>query len=175
MEVLRSTQAPLVAGQKEWRGPEQEKQSFVICLALAVLSQLSALRCYNVVTPSFARIDASQHDKWRSEFQSAKEVLVTSSVISDTRRCARDGFLRASQSNTKPREKPFLPYTLQPRPSTFRFPPIWSHEGRMLSAVRSLRLMTMWFTQWERGYVNRTRHCTHKAYTHRSGRDFVEK
>ena len=50
----------------------------------------------------------SQPDNWRSLFQSAKEVLVTSFEISDIRRCARDGFLGASQSNTKPRETQFL-------------------------------------------------------------------
>jgi hypothetical protein len=54
--------------------------------------------------PLFERIDASQPDIWHSVFHSAKEVLVTSFKILDIRRCVRDGFLRTSQSNTKPTE-----------------------------------------------------------------------
>jgi hypothetical protein len=89
-EVLQLTEGPMVAGRKEWRPPKLEK--------------LVALECCKVLMPSFGRIGASQPDKWLSVFQPAKQVLVASSVISDIRRCARDGFLGSSQSNTKPRE-----------------------------------------------------------------------
>jgi hypothetical protein len=106
-----------------------EKQSFMICFVQAALSQLLYHRRCNVLMPQFATIDASQTDNWRSVFQSAKEMFMTSSMISDIRRYVRDGFLGSSQSNTKPREKPFLPFTLQPRSITLRFPPVWSPEG----------------------------------------------
>lgn len=65
--------------------------------AQAVLSQLLVLKCCRVIT-SFVRIDASQLNKWRSVFQSAKEVLGTSFLVLDVQRCVRDVFLRASQS-----------------------------------------------------------------------------
>lgn len=108
VEVLRSTQVPLVAGWREWRLPKQEKQSFMTSLAQAVLFSLLVLKCRRVLMPSFTWIDASQLDNWHSVFQSVKEVIVTSFEILDLGRCAWHGFLGASHSNTKPREKSFL-------------------------------------------------------------------
>jgi hypothetical protein len=79
----------------------------MICLAQAVLSQLLVLKCCSMVMPSFARINASQPNG-HTVFQSAKEVLVTLFMILDIRRCAQDGFLGISHSNTKPTGKPFF-------------------------------------------------------------------
>jgi hypothetical protein len=72
---------------KKWWLPKQEKQSSMICLTEAILSHLLALRCYIVLMPSFVRINASQPNNRHSNFQSAKEVSVTSSVISDIQTC----------------------------------------------------------------------------------------
>jgi hypothetical protein len=58
-----------------------------------------------VLAPSFVRIDASHFDNWRSVFQSAKEVLGTSSGILGIRRLEQDGFLGALQSQTKTENK----------------------------------------------------------------------
>jgi hypothetical protein len=60
------------------------------------------------VMPSSARSDPSQRDSWPSGFQSPKEMLVTPLESLDIRRYARGGFLGATQSNTKPTERPFL-------------------------------------------------------------------
>jgi Transposase. len=94
----------------------------MICLDQAVLLYLLGLKCWCVMMPSFARMDALQLDSWCSVFQSAKEVLVTSFGTLDFQRCAHDVFLRASQLNGKPREKPFLPrcwyvFKLRERPT----------------------------------------------------------
>jgi len=77
-------------------------------LAQAALFELLALKRRRVLMPSFAWIDASQLNNWNSVFQSTKEVIATSFEILDPGRCARNGFLGASHSNTKPREKSFL-------------------------------------------------------------------
>jgi hypothetical protein len=103
-----------------------------------------------------AIIREDQPDNRCPVFQSAKEVLLTSTVISDVRRCARDGFLGATQSNTKPKEKPFLTSTVQPKSRIVRFAPIWSPEGTnfenfdgVIRAVRTcLREQDMaWYRQ----------------------------
>jgi hypothetical protein len=48
--------------------------------------------------PSFVRVDASQLDNWRSVFQTAKEVLVTSFWVLDVQGCVPDVFFGAPQS-----------------------------------------------------------------------------
>jgi len=67
-EVLWPNEAPLVAGQKEWRIPKHEKQSSRFCLAQAVLSQLLVMKCCNVLIPLFVGFDSSQPDNWRAVF-----------------------------------------------------------------------------------------------------------
>jgi hypothetical protein len=81
----------------------------MIFLAQAVLSQLLALTRCSVLMPTFARVDASQPDNWRPVFELSKELLVTSTVISDIRKYAQGGFLGTPHSNTKPRERPSIP------------------------------------------------------------------
>jgi len=77
MEVLWLTEALLVAWQKAWWLLKQEKQSSMLCLTEAVLSQLLVLKFCSMLIPSFVMIDESQPDKWHSILQSAKAVLVT--------------------------------------------------------------------------------------------------
>lgn len=100
MEVLWLTEALLVAGQIEWWLPKQEKQSSVLCLTEAVLSQLLVLKFCSMLIPSFVMIDGWQPDNWHSIFQSAKVVLVTPFEILDIWRCEWDGVFRASQLKT---------------------------------------------------------------------------
>jgi hypothetical protein len=64
MEVPQLTEAQLVAGQEELQLLKHEKQSYMMCLTLAVQSQLLALRCCNMLMLSFARIDTLQPDNW---------------------------------------------------------------------------------------------------------------
>ena len=54
---------------------ETEKQSSMICLAQAVLSQLLISKCCSVMMPSYARRGAARPDSWTPVFHSAKEVL----------------------------------------------------------------------------------------------------
>lgn len=94
----------------------------MICLTEAVLSQLFGWKCCSMMMPSILRMDILQLDSWPRVFHSTKEVLVTSFRTLDFQRCVQDVFLRASQSNGKPREEPFLPrcwyvFKLRERPS----------------------------------------------------------
>ena len=59
--VHRST----TAGWKKRSLTKQEKQSTMICLTLAILSQLLALRHCYMLMPSFIEINRSQCDKWQ--------------------------------------------------------------------------------------------------------------
>jgi len=79
-------------------------------VCLASLIQLLALKCCSLLVPSVLRVDTSESNCWHSVFQSVKEVLVTSYVISDIGKCVQDGFLGASQLNIKLREMKFLLY-----------------------------------------------------------------
>jgi hypothetical protein len=73
-DVLRSTLASLVTGQKLRRLPKR-KRGCHTCLPQSVLLQLSVLKFYSVFMSSFPRLDASQSDYWHSVFKSAKYVL----------------------------------------------------------------------------------------------------
>jgi len=122
MKVLCLTEGLLAAGWKEWWLLKQEKQSCMICLTQALLSQLFAWKCCSMMMPSIVRMDILQLDIWRAVFHSTKEVLVISFRTLDIQRCVQDVFLRASQSNGKPREEPFLShcwyvFKLRERPS----------------------------------------------------------
>jgi hypothetical protein len=81
MEVPQLTKLQLVAQQEELQLLKQEKQSYVICLALAVQAQLLVLRCCSLLMLSFARVDTLQPDNWQQVFETTEEVLVTSSMI----------------------------------------------------------------------------------------------
>ena len=122
MNVIWSTEGPLAAEWKEWWLLKQEKQSCVVCLTQAVLSQLFGWKCCSMMMPSIMRMDVLQLDSWCAVFQSTNEMLVTSFRTLDIQRYVHDVFLRASQSNWKPREEPFLPcywyvFKLRERPS----------------------------------------------------------
>jgi hypothetical protein len=54
--------------------------------------------------PLFTSFDMSEPNNW----QSAKEVLVTSFQISDIQRCVQGGFFIPLQPKKKAREEPFL-------------------------------------------------------------------
>jgi len=140
MEILGSAEALVAAGWEEWRLLEQEKQSSMICLTQAIPSADSQ-NWQHAAT----RIDTSQLDNWHSVFQSAKEVLVTSFEILDIRKCVRDGFLRASQLNTKHTEKSFLlsclhVLKLRERPSY----PILLHQMKPGSIIVNWRQGSPW-------------------------------
>jgi hypothetical protein len=49
MEVLPSTEAPMVAGQKKWVLLKQEKESSLISLTQYILSQMLVLKCCSKV------------------------------------------------------------------------------------------------------------------------------
>jgi predicted transcriptional regulator len=83
---------------------KQKKHCTMICLTLAILSQLLTLRHCYMLMPSFNEINTSQSDNWQSVFQSAQEVLVISSMILDIRIFTfvhETLFLAASWMNTK--------------------------------------------------------------------------
>jgi len=86
MEVLRSTEAPVATGRKEWPLPKRENCSSVICVAQAILSQLLVLKCCSGLIPSLARVAASNSDILCWVFRSANEVSVTAFEILGIRR-----------------------------------------------------------------------------------------
>jgi hypothetical protein len=92
MEILRSTEAPLVVGRRERRLSKHEQQSSVTCLARVVLSQIFVLKCCSELMSLFARISESQPNNWRSVFETAKGNVFKSFVILGIGRFALDGF-----------------------------------------------------------------------------------
>jgi len=63
MEVLWSTEVPLVAGQKKWMLLKQEKSSSLISLTQYTSQPLVLKRCSKVM-PSFVKINVSKPTNW---------------------------------------------------------------------------------------------------------------
>lgn len=76
MKVLWSTEGPLDAGWKEWWLLKQEKQSCMICLTQAVLSQLFDWKCCSMMMPSIMRMDILQLDSWCTVCHSTKSHII---------------------------------------------------------------------------------------------------
>jgi len=78
----------------------------MICFTKVIIVQLQVLRCCSVLLPSCKNqcITAQQ----LAQSFSMHKKLVTSAMISDIQIFASDRILRASQSNTKLRDKPCL-------------------------------------------------------------------
>jgi len=67
--------------KKEWWLPKQEKKSSMISLTQALPWQLLSPDVLQLADALLKRIIASQHSRWHVVFQSAKEVLLISSLI----------------------------------------------------------------------------------------------
>jgi hypothetical protein len=153
MEVLQLTEAQLVTGRKEWQLPKQEKQSYMICLTQAVLPWDAARSwCHHsrgmmhhkltAGTKSFKQQrQCSWHHPWSRIIEGVHK-MGSSKPHSWTQNRQKSHFFKVV--------------------GTF-----WSWGGGLITwivtADESLRLMTMWFVQWELCYVSRTRYGTNKA------------
>jgi hypothetical protein len=130
MEVLRSTEAQLVAGRKVWRLPEEEKQSSMVCLAHAVLSQLLGPgRC------SVARIDASQ---LRKRFTRVRRHKNPAETLLQHGNARPHTSLKTWEATTR------FGLTVAPHPpySPDLAPPDFNLFGALLYAIRGSRAQT---------------------------------